>query len=87
MTIILIIGGGLSAVLLVIGIVITIRDEQSILDDRFSHYVEEEFEDALALAEEQKTTALSEWLDNKLEGSKFGDKIATNLAQADLKLN
>jgi len=86
MTIILIIGGGLSAVLLVIGIVITIRDEQSILDDRFSHYVEEEFEDALALAEEQKTTALSEWLDNKLEGSKFGDKIATNLAQADLKL-
>jgi len=86
MTIILIIGGGLSAVLLVIGIVITIRDEQSILDDRFSHYVEEEFEDAVALAEEQKTTALSEWLDNKLEGSKFGDRIATNLAQADLKL-
>jgi len=86
MTIILIIGGGLSAVLLVIGIVITIRDEQSVLDDRFSHYVEEEFEDAVALAESQKTTALSEWLDNKLEGSKFGDKIATNLAQADLKL-
>ncbi len=86
MTIILIIGGGLSAVLLVIGIVITIRDEQTILDDRFSHYVEEEFEDAVALAESQKTTALSEWLDNQLEGSKFGDRIATNLAQADLKL-
>jgi len=86
MTIILIIGGGLSAVLLVIGIVITIRDEKSVLDDRFSHYVEEEFEDAVALAESQKTTALSEWLDNKLEGSKFGDRIATNLAQADLKL-
>jgi len=86
MTILLIIGGGLSAVLLVIGIVITIRDEQSILDDRFSHYVEEEFEDAVALAQEQKNTALSEWLDNQLEGSKFGDRIATNLAQADLKL-
>ncbi len=86
MTLILIIGGGLSAVLLVIGIVITIRDEKSILDDRFSHYVEEEFEDAVALAESQKTTALSEWLDNQLEGSKFGDRIATNLAQADLKL-
>jgi len=53
--------------LLVIGIVITIRDEQSILDDRFSHYVEEEFEDAVALAQEQKNTALSEWLDNQLE--------------------
>lgn len=73
-------------ILLVIGIVITIREEQSVLDDRFSHYVEEEFEDAVSLAEEQKTSAFSVWLDNKLEGSKFGDRIATNLAQADLKL-
>ena len=86
MTTILIIGGVLSVILLVIGIVITIREEQSVLDDRFSHYVEEEFEDAVSLAEEQKTSAFSEWLDNRLEGSKFGDKIATNLAQADLKL-
>lgn len=86
MTIILIIGGVLSVILLVIGIVITIREEQSVLDDRFSHYVEEEFEDAVSLAEEQKTSAFSVWLDNKLEGSKFGDRIATNLAQADLKL-
>ncbi len=86
MTIILVIGGGLSAVLLVIGIIITVREEQSVLDDRFSHYVEEEFEDAVALAEEQKTSAFSVWLDNQLEGSKFGDRIATSLAQADLKL-
>ncbi len=86
MTTILIIGGGISAVLLVIGIVITVREEQTFLDDRFSHYVEEEFEDAVALAEEQKTSAIAEWLDNLLEGSKFGGKIATNLAQADMKL-
>ena len=86
MTTILIIGGGISAVLLVIGIVITVREEQTVLDDRFSHYVEEEFEDAVALAEEQKTSPIAEWLDNQLEGSKFGSKIATNLAQADMKL-
>ncbi len=86
MTTILIIGGGISAVLLVIGIVISIREEQTVLDDRFSHYVEEEFEDAVALAEEQKTSPIAEWLDNQLEGSKFGSKIATNLAQADMKL-
>lgn len=73
-------------ILLVVGIIITIRDEQSVLDDRFSHYVEEEFEDAVALAEEQKTSAFSVWLDNQLEGSKFGDRIGTSLAQADLKL-
>jgi tight adherence protein B len=86
MTTIIIIGGGLSAVLLVIGIVITIREEQSVLDDRFSHYVEEEFEDAVALAEEQKTSALAEWVDKQLAGSRYGDRIATNLAQADMKL-
>lgn len=86
MNIILIIGGALSVILLVVGIVITVREEQSVLDDRFSHYVEEEFEDAVALAEEQKISAFSVWLDNQLEGSKFGDRIATSLAQADLKL-
>ena len=86
MTTILVIGGVIAGVLLVVGIVITVREEQTVLDDRFSHYVEEEFEDAVALAEEQKTSAFSEWLDRRLEGSKFGDKIATNLAQADLKL-
>ena len=86
MTTILIIGGIISGVLLIIGIVITIREEQSVLDDRFSHYVEEEFEDAVALAEEQKTSAIAEWLDKQLEGSKFGDRIARNLAQADMKL-
>lgn len=86
MTTILVVGGVIAVVLLVIGIVITIRDEQSVLDDRFSHYVEEEFEDAVALAEEQKTSAITEWLDNQLEKSKFGDRIASNLAQADIKL-
>lgn len=86
MNTILIIGGVLAGILLVVGIIITVRDEQSVLDDRFSHYVEEEFEDAVALAEEQKTSAFSEWLDKQLEGSQYGDKIATNLAQADLKL-
>ena len=86
MNTILIVGGVIAGVLLIVGIVITVRDEQSVLDDRFSHYVEEEFEDAVAMAEEQKTSAFSEWLDKQLEGSQYGDKIATNLAQADLKL-
>jgi tight adherence protein B len=86
MTTILIIGGIIAGGLLVVGIVITVRDEQAILEDRFSHYVEEEFEDAVALAEEQKKSFISEWIDKRLEGSQYGDKIAKNLAQADLKL-
>ena len=86
MTTILIVGGIIAGAMLVIGIVITVQDEQAILEDRFSHYVEEEFEDAVALAEEQKTSFLSEWIDKRLEGSQYGNKISTNLAQADMKL-
>jgi tight adherence protein B len=86
MTTILIIGGIIAGTMLVIGIVITVRDEQAILDDRFSHYVEEEYEDAVALAEEQKSSFWAEWIDQRLEGSRYGDRIATNLAQADMKL-
>ncbi len=86
MNIVLIVGGGISAVLLVIGIVISIQEEQSVLDDRFSHYVEEEFDEAVEMAKEQKASPLAEWLDRQLEGSNFGDQIAANLAQADLKL-
>ena len=87
MTTILIIGGVIAGILLAVGIIITVREEQSVLDDRFSHYVEEEFEDAVALAEEQKKSSfVADMIDKQLEGSKFGDRIATNLAQADLKL-
>lgn len=86
MTTILIVGGIIAGAMLVIGIVITVQDEQAILEDRFSHYVEEEFEDAVALAEEEKTSFISEWIDKRLEGSQYGNKISTNLAQADLKL-
>ena len=86
MTTVLIIGGILAGAMLVIGIVITVRDEQTILDDRFSHYVEEEYEDAVALAEDQKTSFVAEWIDKQLEGSRYGDRIGANLAQADMKL-
>jgi tight adherence protein B len=86
MTIFLIVGGIISIGLLVFGITITVREERSVLDDRFSHYVEEEFEDVEALAEDLKSSLLAEWIDSRIEGSKFGDRIGTSLAQADLKL-
>lgn len=85
MTIILVFGGGVAFLLLIVGIVISLREERSVLDDRFSHYIDEDFEEALG-EEEEKATPIAEWLDNLLEGSRWGDKIAESLAQADLKL-
>ena len=85
MTTVLIVGGSLSIVLLVIGIVFSLQEEKSLLDERFSHYVEEDFEDE-SLVEDDRPSPIAEWLDRQLEGSSYGERIAKNLAQADLKL-
>jgi tight adherence protein B len=85
MTTVLILGGSISVVLLVIGIVFSLQEEQTVLDERFSHYVEEDFEDE-TLVDEERASPIAEWLDRQLEGSSYGERIAKNLAQADLKL-
>jgi len=85
MTTVLILGGSISVVLLVIGIVFSLQEEQTVLDERFSHYVEEDFEDE-TLIDEERASPIAEWLDRQLEGSSYGERIAKNLAQADLKL-
>lgn len=84
MTVILVFGGGVAFLLLIVGIVFSLQDERSVLDDRFSHYIDEEFEEAIE--EEEKSTPVAEWIDRLLEGSRWGDKISKSLAQADLKL-
>ena len=75
MTIILLLGGGLVvAILLVVGVVVEIRKDQSLLDERIDHYVEEEFVSQDEELEEQPSQ-MTEWLDRRLKGSKWGDKI------------
>lgn len=85
MTLILLLGGGLVAILLIVGIVVEFRQDQSLLDDRIDHYVENEFVSG-AVDEEEVPSRLTVWLDRRLEGSSWGDRVATKLAQADLKL-
>lgn len=85
MTTVLIIGGSISVILLVVGIVFSLQEEKTVLDERFSHYVEEDFEDE-SLVDEERPSPLAEWLDKQLAGSSYGDKVAKKLAQADLKL-
>ncbi len=87
MTTVLFIGGGLMLVALIIGIIVEFRQEQSLLDDRIDHYIDDEFiSDAGAEDAEDAPSKLTVWLDNVLEGSSWGDRVATKLAQADLKL-
>ena len=84
MTTVLIIGGIVIAVLLVIGVVTTIRGEQSIIEERLINYIGEDYlEDA---AQSDGDSALTEWVNVRVERTPWGEGISTNLAQADLKL-
>lgn len=79
----LIIVGGIALVLLVIGIVVTVTSERSLVEERLGHYLEEE---EIITEEEPKRGFFTEWLNARMERSTWGDRITKELAQADLKL-
>ncbi len=79
---ILIVGGGLALVLLIIGIVVSTSGDRSLVDDRLNKYLEEE--ETKAASKESKA-ALTEWVNKKVEKSSWGERIARDLARADLK--
>ena len=84
MNLLLIGGGALILLLLIIGIVITMTGERSLVEERLTEYVGEEFyQDA---AGDEKTSPVSDWVNVRVEGTEWGGGVARNLAQADLKL-
>lgn len=83
MTLILIIGGGLAVLLLAIGIIISITSERSLVEERLGQYIEEQVIETDAKA---TTAPLTDWVNVRVERSKWGEGIAKQLAQADIKL-
>jgi len=82
MTNILLIGGGVFAlVLLVVGIVVSATSDRTFIDDRLNKYLEEEQKEE---AKESKG-ALTDWVNKRVEKSSFGENISRELARADLK--
>ena len=85
MDLIIWIGGGIAAILLVIGIIVTVSSERSDVDERLERYAEGE-----AFADEADDTAggssaVTNWLNVQVERTSFGDRVARELARADLK--
>src|SRR5512141_2110405 len=83
---ILLVGGGIILLLIIVGIVVSITSERSLVDERLGKYLEDE--DAKQQQEEQKqpaTSVITDWLNNRVEASSFGDRIARDLARADIK--
>ncbi len=74
------IGGGLAAILLLVGIIITVTGERSLVEERLSIYSEDE------VAEEADTSPFADWINVRVERTSFGERIQRELSRADLKL-
>ncbi len=84
LTLILIVGSGLALVLLVIGIIISVSSERGLVEERLGRYLEEGGDQSgTARAVD---SAYMDWINKRVEKSSFGDRMARELARADLKL-
>jgi tight adherence protein B len=80
---ILIGGGVIVLILLIIGVVVSITSERSLVEDRLGRYLDEERPgDA---GRESSRTLATDWLNRRVASSSMGDRIARELARADLK--
>ena len=77
------IGGGLAVVLLIVGIVVSSSGERTLVDDRINKYLEEDQNSNDG--EKESKGALTDWVNKRVEKSTFGERIARDLARADLK--
>ena len=86
LTIILWVGGILALLMLGIGVYVTVTSERSLVEERLGNYLDEPEPEALDLLEaEEGSTPLTDWINILVERSSFGDRIAKQLAMADLK--
>ena len=80
---ILIIGGVIILILLIIGVIVSVSSERSLVEERLGRYLED---DRQPVAEgESGRSIVTEWLNRRVASSSRGDRIARELARADLK--
>ena len=82
MTWVIIIGGVILIILLIVGVVISSNSERSALEERLSQYLDADKTD---VDKEAQKYTLTNWVSKRVEKTSFGDRIARQLARADLK--
>lgn len=80
--IILLGGGVIVLLLLIIGVVVSITSERSLVEERLGRFLEDERPEPEA---EPGGSIITEWLNRRVARSSAGDRIARELARADLK--
>lgn len=71
-------------ILIAIGVFISSSSERTLVEDRLGRFLGDDKQAEKKIKEESQT-ALTEWVNKRVESSSFGDRIAKNLARADLK--
>lgn len=82
---ILLIGAIIILSLVAIGIYISSNSERNLVEDRLGRYLDEDKRAASSREREETSTALTEWVNKRVEKSSLGDRIAKSLARADMK--
>lgn len=80
----LLIGGVLILVLLIVGVVVSISGERSLVDERLGQFGEDE--EAKQAQQDAAKSLVTEWVNRRVASSSMGDRVARELARADLKL-
>lgn len=83
MTWIIIIGGTLLIVLLTIGVIVSSNSERALVEERLSQYLEDDQQKKID--REAQKYVLTDWVSKRVEKTSFGDRIARELARADIK--
>ena len=80
---VILLGGGiLLLVLLIVGAVITVISDRSLVEERLGQFLED---DKPRVEESSRGAVVSEWLNRRVAKSSWGDRVARELARADLK--
>lgn len=77
------IGGALALLMLLLGIIVTVTSERNVVNQRLGQIVESGVKPE---RRRQAPAPLTEWLNKRVEGTSWADKVSRNLARADVKM-
>jgi tight adherence protein B len=83
MTTIIIVGGIIMIILLVIGVIVSSNSESALVEKRLDQYFESESQEDKD--KQVQSAVITEWVTKRVEKTTFGERMARELARADLK--
>lgn len=81
---IIIIGGIILIILLIIGVIVSSNSERSIVEQRLSQYLDDD-KPGKSGGNDPQRAIITDWVSKRVEKTSFGDRVARDLARADMK--